>query len=377
MKTLDKYIAKSFMTGYAISFMVMVGLCITVDLFVNIDEFAEHSSKGILAVLGNIFYYYGAQSTLYFRDLAGFITVMAAAFSLGKMTKNNELIAVMASGVSLKRVIAPIIFLSIIITGFLIIDQELLIPKLANKLVRSQDYDKAIGESYDFWFLEDSSGNLICTVYYTERDMTMTMPTIILRQHDPQNNQWDVTGKIKADKAVYDPTAKRWELTNGVKTTLDAARSKTTGLKNIPQINPVEFFETDITPLQIPLRNQESYKAMLSSAQLANLANQKSKIKDQAELLSQKHFRITDPIINMIMLMVALPVLVCRDPKAMKPAIMKSFAITGACFVITFACKMVSTEEFLFNDIRPELWAWLPVVIFFPIAMMELDAMKT
>jgi lipopolysaccharide export system permease protein len=376
MKTLDKYVAKSFLTGYAISFMVMVGLCITVDLFVNIDEFAEHTDKGVMSVLVNIFAYYGAQSSLYFRDLAGFITVMAAVFSLGKMTKNNELIAVMASGVSLKRVIAPIIFLSVILTGLLIIDQELIIPKLANKLVRSQDYDKSIGESYDFWFLEDAKGNLLCTVYYTERNMTMNNPTIILRQHNKQYDRWDVIGKIKADKAVYNPEAKRWEFENGIKTTLTAARSGTSGFANIPQMSPIEFFETDITPEEIPLRNQESYKGMLSSSQLAALADQESKIKDQAELYSQKHFRITDPIINMIMLMVALPVLVCRDPKSMKPAIMKSFAITGACFVITFACKMVSTEEFL-NNIRPELWAWLPVVIFFPIACIELDGMKT
>jgi lipopolysaccharide export system permease protein len=121
--------------------------------------------------------------------------------------------------------------------------------------------------------------------------------------------------------------------------------------QKLPRISKLDFFKTDVTPEQIPLRRQESYKSMLSSTQLANLANQETKIKDQAELISQQNFRITDPIVNMIMLMIALPVLVCRDPKAMKPAIMKSFAITALCFVVTFGCKMVSTEEFIFNRI--------------------------
>jgi lipopolysaccharide export LptBFGC system permease protein LptF len=116
---------------------------------------------------------------------------------------------------------------------------------------------------------------------------------------------------------------------------------------------------------------------MLSSSQLANLANQETKIKDQAELISQQNFRITDPIVNMIMLMIALPVLVCRDPKAMKPAIAKSFAITAMCFLVAFSCKMVSTEQFIFDRIWPELWAWLPILIFFPIALIEIDSMKT
>ena len=76
------------------------------------------------------------------------------------------------------------------------------------------------------------------------------------------------------------------------------------------------------------------------------------------------------------MLMVALPVLVCRDPKTMKTAILVSFAVTTACYIVTFTCKMLATEVLL-DQIRPEFWAWLPVIIFFSIAMMELDAMKT
>jgi hypothetical protein len=74
--------------------------------------------------------------------------------------------------------------------------------------------------------------------------------------------------------------------------------------------------------------------------------------------------------------MVCLPILVCRDPKSMKTAIMISFATTGACFIVTFACKMLATEA-VFDRVIPEFWAWLPVFIFAPIAFLELDSMKT
>jgi lipopolysaccharide export system permease protein len=281
----------------------------------------------------------------------------------------------MASGVSLKRIIAPIIFLAVAFTGLLVIDQELIIPKLVNKLVRSQDYDATEGNAYNIWFQGDINGSLICTPQYREKTETMNAPTIMLRQRGEKLNEWIVIGKIKADKAVYNHQEKRWDLHNGYRIMLRSSGDSET--KILPQAQPVAYFLTDVVPEQIPLRRQESYKAMLSSTQLANLANQETKIKDQAELISQQNFRITDPIINMIMLMVALPVLVCRDPKAMKPAIMKSFAITAMCFVITFGCKMVSTEQFIFNRIWPELWAWLPIAIFLPIALIEIDSMKT
>ena len=82
MKILDKYVAKNFLIGYAIAFCVLVGLRIIIDLFVNLDEFTEHADLGTVAVIKNIIGYYGLHSTLYFRDFAGAITVVAAAFSL-------------------------------------------------------------------------------------------------------------------------------------------------------------------------------------------------------------------------------------------------------------------------------------------------------
>jgi len=128
MKILDRYVAKHFLIGYAISFCVLIGLWVTIDLFVNLDEFAEYADLGTRAMLKNVVLYYGRNITLYFRDIAGTITVVAAAFSLGKMVRNHEFVAMMASGVSLKRVVGPVLVLSTLFTGLLVVDQELLIP---------------------------------------------------------------------------------------------------------------------------------------------------------------------------------------------------------------------------------------------------------
>jgi lipopolysaccharide export system permease protein len=372
MRILDRYIARNFIIGYIIALMVLVGLRIVIDLFVNLDEFAEHSQLGTWVVFGNMVNYYGAQSALYFRDFAGMITVVAAVFSLGKMTRNNELVAVMASGMSLKRVMAPIVLLAVLFGGFLVIDQEFIIPRLANQLVKSHDAVPG-EEKYDVWFMSDGNGSLVCTKKFDEQTKAMIRPTIIVREPIPETIRWRVLGEIQADRATYDGQRGGWELENG--RFLKIARN-TEQLALNQQPEPMTFYKSDITPKDIPVRRQEKYKSLLSSAQLARLARKGTRVRDLAELYSQKHFRITEPIINMVMLMVAIPILVCRDPKAMKTAILISFAITSACFVITFACKMVATEV-IFNQVRPELWPWVPVFIFLPIAFIELDSMKT
>ncbi|MBE0536722.1 MAG: LptF/LptG family permease [Phycisphaerae bacterium] len=372
MKILDKYVAKNFLIGYAITFAVLIGLVLVIDLFVNLGEFAKNAELGAGAVTWNIVQYYMAQMTLWFRDMAGMITVVAATFSLARLTYNNELVAVMASGVSLKRIMAPIIFLAILLTGLLIIDQEYLIPKLAPQLVRSHD-EVPGGRTYDLWFMADNNGSLICTNRFDETTQTMLKPTIILRE-SVGPIVYRVTGWIRADKAVYNAQSKGWDLTNGIYQPIAQQASE---VDLIAKPEPFAFYKTDMNPEEIPLRQQEDYKSLLSSAQLAELARTMgTRVRDQAEFYLHKHSRITKPIINMVMLLVALPVLVCRDPKRMKSAILSSFGITGACFVVTFVCEMMATEVF-FDRIRPELWAWAPVFIFLPIAVLEIDGMNT
>jgi len=361
MKILDRYVAKNFLIGYCIAFCVLIGLRIIIDLFVNLDEFTEHADLGALAVAKNILSFYALHSTLYFRDFAGMITVVAAVFSLGKMVRCNELVAVMASGVSLKRVIAPIILLAFLLTVLFVIDQELIIPPLGDKLVRGQDAIPG-QESYDVWFMSDSKGSLIYTPRFDVKQSTMYKPTIITRRQKPKSLIWEVTGRIDAEKAVYKNG--KWLLANGRFT----EKGSPTGTR------PIASYESDITPKDIPVRRKSRHLPLLSWSQLAALASRGTK--NMPQLCAQMHFHITEPIINLVMLMVSLPILVCRDPKSMKLAVIISFATTTACFVTTFVCKMLATEA-VFGRVMPELWAWLPVFIFLPIAFIELDSMKT
>jgi lipopolysaccharide export system permease protein len=365
MKILDRYIAKNFLTGYAIAFCVLIGLRIIIDLFVNLDEFTEHADLGTLEVVGNILTFYGLNSLLYFRDFAGMITVVAATFSVGKMVRNNELVAVMASGVSLKRVIGPIFVLAILLTFFLVVDQELVIPPLGDKLARKHDHLPG-QESYDVWFIGDENGSLICSRRFEVESSTLFEPTVITRSRVPDRAIWEVTGRISAEAAVYNASDGGWDLAEGwfaKKASTDPPRE-------------VSFYKTNITPRDIPVRRKAENKSLLGWTQLSALAGHGAKLRDTAQLYSQKHFRITEPIINLVMLMISLPILVCRDPKAMKSAVVISFSVTTACFVTTFMCKMFATEV-VFHRIIPELWAWLPVFIFLPVAFIELDSMKT
>jgi lipopolysaccharide export LptBFGC system permease protein LptF len=376
MKILDRYIAKNFLVGYAIAFCVLIGLRIIIDLFVKLDEFTEHIGLGTAAVIKNVLTFYGLNCTLYFRDFAGMITVVAAAFSFGKMVRSNELVAVMASGVSLKRVIGPIVLLAVLLSGALVIDQELIIPQLADKLVRSHD-DIPGQESYDVKFISDGSGSLICSQRFDVETSTLHNPTVLLRRETSRPGVWEVVARIDAGKAVYNDQTSQWDLfsidPNSGQWAPYGLRIER-GSQKGPQ--RVASYPSDITAKVIPVMRKSEHKTLLALRQLKALAAQGTQVRDLAQLYSQKHFRITDPLINLVMLMISLPILVCRDPKSMKSAVLISFTLTGACFIATFVCKILATEV-VFDKVMPELWAWLPVFVFLPVAFIEMDSMKT
>jgi lipopolysaccharide export LptBFGC system permease protein LptF len=206
---------------------------------------------------------------------------------------------------------------------------------------------------------------------------TLHNPTILLRQRNAESRILEVTGRITAEKAVYNKQTGAWDLWSQDSKTnklVPYGVLEKVGVLAAPEQMP--FYKSDITAKDIPIRRKSEHKSLLSFRYLTILERQETGIRDRFQLSSQKHFRITDPIINLVMLMVSLPILVCRDPKAMKSAVMISFGITAACFVTTFVCKMLATEV-VFDKVMPALWAWLPVFIFLPIAFIELDSMKT
>jgi lipopolysaccharide export system permease protein len=367
MKILDRYIAANFLVGYAIAFCVLIGLWTIIDLFVNLDDFAKHIDMGAWTVAKNILIYYGLNITLYFRDLAGVITVVAAAFSLGRMVRTNELVAMIASGVSAQRIVGPILVLAILFTGLWVADQELLIPSISDKLVRSHGAVPG-QEHFKAEFIVDGNGSLIYSGRFDVKTSSFLKPMIITRRATDRPGIWEVTGRITADQAVFNPRTDAWDLVNGV----------FVGTGTQDGVRPATSYQApNLLPKDVPILCESKHASLFSSRQLSALAAQNTKIRDVAQLCSLKHFRITDPVINLTMLMVSLPVLISRDPRSMKSRILVSFALTATCFVVTFICKMLATEIVIAGRVMPELWAWLPLFIFVPVAFIELDTIQT
>lgn len=144
MKILDRYIIRKFIGTYFYAIMLIIGIAVIFDLAEKIDDFME---KG--APLSAIIFKYYLNFIPYFANLFSSLFVfIAVIFFTSKMAYNTEIIAILSSGVSFKRLMYPYLISATIIAVFSFALNSFIIPP-ANAVRLDFEY-KYIKKPYVF-----------------------------------------------------------------------------------------------------------------------------------------------------------------------------------------------------------------------------------
>lgn len=393
MKIFDRYIIQNFLKNYFLSFIVLVGLYVTLDMVFHFDDLArsatmpgggqENAPSGvstIFTVLGNIVDFYLYQPSVFFVQLSGIIPVVAAAFTLVRMTRFNELTAMLAAGVPMLRIAAPIIVVGIALNALLVIDQELIIPRITHKLVREHDEVGSVrGTSFPITAMEDGNGSLLIAAEYFPvgaNKEDAALPAYMDRVDIVEFHDQHPIAHIQAKTATFDPkhsdaNRKVWILDGGI---------RQTGLQPDDPIGsaPLAEWVTDIGPDEVTLYRRASYVDFLSTAQINNLLEHPRNF-GTVPLLRVKHWRFVQPIANIVLLLLAIPCVLTREPGALKRAATRTVLLTGACMAVMFVANQVAGRPPFpgWATVWPAIAVWIPVFIFAPIAVWQMDHVKS
>lgn len=113
MKKIDKYIMSRFLTTYFFAIILIISISIVFDFNENLSKFTQYHApwKAI------VFDYY-ANFIPYFANLFSALFVfIAVIFFTSKLAGNSEIIAIMAAGVSFKRILRPYMYSCVIISA--------------------------------------------------------------------------------------------------------------------------------------------------------------------------------------------------------------------------------------------------------------------
>ena len=109
---LDRYIIGKFIGTYFFAILLIISISIVFDVNENLSKFTEYH-----APLKAIVFDYYANFVPYFANLFSPLFVfIAVIFFTSKMAGNSEIIAIMAAGVSFKRLMRPYMFSCVLIS---------------------------------------------------------------------------------------------------------------------------------------------------------------------------------------------------------------------------------------------------------------------
>jgi lipopolysaccharide export system permease protein len=110
MKILHRFMLKQFIGPFVLIFLIMVFILLMQFLWKYIDELI---GKGLeLSIIGEFLLYSAVSLTAMAFPLA---VLLASILTLGSMGENYELIALKAAGISLQRIVLPLVILSCVI----------------------------------------------------------------------------------------------------------------------------------------------------------------------------------------------------------------------------------------------------------------------
>jgi lipopolysaccharide export LptBFGC system permease protein LptF len=380
MKILDRYILIAFLKNYVISLMVLIGLYVVLDMVFNFDELAEYREHieagsgfaGVLSLMHAIGDYYFFQCFRIYSHLAGIIPIVAAAFTLIRLMRFNELTAQLAAGIPLLRMAMPIVVAALVLNGLLIADQEFIIPKIIPKLTRSHDkLHVSGGRTFPIHAMQDNAGGLLNAGRFHPEGESVA-PWMEYMDVIEVDEQFTPIAHIRADRADWDARGRQWKLTNGQRVTgLAPGTKKNGGIKS----QPWPVYRSSITPDEIALYRSGDYVELLPSSKISMLL-ERPKSYGAIDLQRVKHSRITTWIMNLVLVLLTIACVMTREPGRIKQGIAACAIICGACLGTIFLCYQLAGTPPTgahWADMWPAIMTWTPIFIFFPLAILLLD----
>jgi lipopolysaccharide export system permease protein len=376
MTIIDRYLLRQFLRTFGICYVSLFGLFVVFDAFTNLEGFLRFAEKhgGLLAVMSE---FYSYRAIFFFDRMAGLLVLAAAMFTAAWLHRHQELTALMAAGIPRVRVVVPIVAAAAVIVLAAAANRELVLPRFRNELARSPkelsgDAPRKVQSQSD-----PRTDVFIQGETAVADGQRIEKPDFRL----PSSLEY-YTRQVTARQAYYRPAEGNKPggfLLDGVEQPKDIATRPSLYLgEQLVILTPSDakwllpdqcFIVSDVTFEQ--LTEQQSWREFSSTAQLiAALRGRNPGFGGGVRVAI--HGRFVQPLLDMTLLFLGLPLVVARDNRNVFVALGLCGAVV-AVFLLVVMGSQAAGRDLL---IRPALAAWLPLMIFAPVAVEMAYSMR-
>ncbi len=370
MRIIDRYLLRQFLHTFFICFLSLTGIYIVFDAFSNLEAFM-HCAKGS-QLMRLIVGYYAFQPLLFFDRTCGLLSLMAAMFTVTWIQRHNEMTALMAAGIPRIRIVAPVIIVAVAIDLLAVMNREVLIPRFRYEVSRRP------GD------LGRDAAEKLCPQCDNRTDVLIRGQQVFLNQQRIDKPDFLLPPSLRnygkslvAESASYQPPSGSRPggyLLDGVREPKNLAKQPSLLLEGKPVVitprdgadwlRPNQCFVVSDVPFeQLTAAGQDS-RGLASTLQLiSSLRNKSSEF--GASVHVAIHTRIVQPMLDITLLFLGLPLVVSRSSRNV-------FMAIGLCLgvVLFFVLAVIGIQQLgTIELISPALAAWLPLMLFVPAAV--------
>lgn len=243
LRIIDYYIIKKFLGTFFFSLLLILVIAVVFDFAEKLDDFIEHEAPA-RAIIFDYYLNFIPYFAFLFSPLFTFISVILFT---SKMAYNSEIIAILSSGMSLKRLIAPYFIAAFIISSFSFVLNNFVIPHANRERLEFEEmyYRDNPVRSNEINIHRQVYPNIY--IYMEDyRNFTMTGDKFSIEKFDEDGK---LKSKLIADFIKWDTTKKKWVIRNyyirdidGIEETITEGESLDTTLT----IHPDDFSRRDV-----------------------------------------------------------------------------------------------------------------------------------
>jgi lipopolysaccharide export LptBFGC system permease protein LptF len=374
MSLLDRHILIRFGANFAVLFTLLFVFAVAIDVILTLDRFVDAAGDrvgdegGLIwfagTLVGLVVDFEAPRLFQFYAFLHALIAIGAMGFTLAQMHRHRELVAIMASGVSLTRVAMPFILATFVLSMVQLLNQELILPRVAPMLLRSsRDIGDTGIERFEVRFTPDANGHLFTSPSYDPRTRTLHWPTILER-----DDKGRTIRRIWAERATWSDDHQHWRLDEG-----RALRPRPRSESELPdqpvaavsEPEVIESYRTDLTPQALLVRRYNQFAGMLSLRQIDQML-QTLRTADRDTLLRHYYGRFSSVLVNLLVLALALPCFLLREPANL---LRQSVLCAGLTIPATIGAAIGMMVEL--PGVPPAAAVFMPVIVlgllcFFP-----------
>lgn len=349
---LDRYVAGLYVSCWTLSLVFFAGLFGVVDFFGNVGDLLDRAREAgpAATIIGR---FYLVQVPVIFKEVAPFVMLMAALLTVLRLQRHNELDAMLLTGRPARRVLLPVIVLSVAFTGVLVWVQETVAPSVS---IERERLEALLLKGREDWVVDihvrDARGRLVSALGFHVGSEVIDKVHVSGRDAEGRNES------VSGHDATWDEEAGGWRLRDGLREVRDLATGE------IVEGGPADLFLTDVRPEDLLMNYREAFDLSYSE-----VLDRSERYPESARYRLLRHYHVTYPLSVLLLVLLGLPFVLRRRARGQLVGLGAALLLCIGFLLVDAAVRDLGNH----GSLHPVLAAWLPVILAGSLGVVLLD----